>query len=90
MQGTLSFGKDAIGQMARMLEGMIRSCNSLIERPHHSLTLYLLAGPHAVLSLSLYIVPVVLLVVIPSLAVCATLVTHITLLPGVPAALPVC
>ena len=55
--------------MAVMLEGMLRSCNNLVEHMHHSHTMYLLAGIGAIVPLAVYIFPLVALLLIPPLVV---------------------
>lgn len=62
-------GREAVLRMAGMLEGILRSCNNLAERVHHSRCLYLMAGISHLVPLAVYMVPLVALMLIPPLLV---------------------
>lgn len=62
-------GSDTTLKLAEYLELVFRSLNQLSERMHHSFFLYLPTGPSTFVTVEYYIIPVVLLILIPAIQV---------------------
>ncbi|KAI4339526.1 hypothetical protein MLD38_024465 [Melastoma candidum] len=54
--------KDFIMRGGRLIEGVVRSVNNLLEKFHHSFFLYLLTSPGKFVSVGIYMIPFALLV----------------------------
>ena len=70
--GQLQESDAATLKLAEYLELVYRSFNNLSERMHHSYFLYLLTGPSTFVTVEFYIIPVILLILIPAAQVAAS------------------